>query len=81
MRVYPEKLQAQLKQQLLLVYLVSGDEPLLVQECCDLVRQAARDAGCNDCEVIDVGVLGFSWIIGFGCVFVVLEFVCCVELY
>ena len=45
MRLYPEKLAGHLKQQLLPVYLVSGDEPLLVQECCDQVRQAARAAG------------------------------------
>ncbi|PLW67064.1 DNA polymerase III subunit delta [Pseudohalioglobus lutimaris] len=61
MRLYPEKLAGQLKQQLLPVYLVSGDEPLLVQECCDLVRQAARDAGCTDREVIEAGAPGFKW--------------------
>ena len=53
MRVYPEKLAGQLQQQLLPVYLISGDEPLLVQECCDQVRRAARNAGCTDREVID----------------------------
>jgi len=61
MRVYPEKLRAQLKQQLSPVYLVSGDEPLLVQECCDMIRATAREAGCTDREVFDTGVSGFSW--------------------
>jgi len=61
MRVYPEKLQAQLKQQLLPVYLVSGDETLLVQECCDMIRHKAREAGCSDREVYDAGVSGFNW--------------------
>lgn len=61
MRLYPEKLAGQLKQQLLPVYLVSGDEPLLVQECCDLVRRAARDAGCTDREIIEAGAQGFKW--------------------
>jgi DNA polymerase-3 subunit delta len=61
MKVYPEKLGAQLKQQLLPVYLVSGDETLLVQECCDLVRRHAREAGCSDREVIDAGASGFNW--------------------
>lgn len=61
MRVYPEKLAAQLQQQLLPVYLVSGDEPLLVQECCDLVRQQARAQGCTEREVIDAGVSNFDW--------------------
>ncbi|KZX56921.1 DNA polymerase III subunit delta [Halioglobus sp. HI00S01] len=60
MRLYPEKLAGHLKQQLLPVYLISGDEPLLVQECCDLVRKAARDAGCTDREIIDV-VPRFKW--------------------
>lgn len=61
MRVYPEKLQAQLNQQLLPVYLVSGDEPLLVQECCDMIRARARDVGCTDREIFDAGVSGFNW--------------------
>jgi DNA polymerase-3 subunit delta len=61
MRLYPEKLPGQLQQQLLPVYLVSGDEPLLLQECCDLIRQKARQQGCSDREVIDAGVSGFNW--------------------
>ena len=60
MRIYPEKLAGQLQQQLLPVYLVSGDETLLVQECCDQVRQAARAAGCTEREVIEVGPR-FKW--------------------
>lgn len=61
MRLYPEKLSGHLQQQLLPVYLVSGDEPLLVQECCDLIRQKARQQGCTDREVIDAGVSSFNW--------------------
>jgi len=61
MRLYPEKLPGQLQQQLLPVYLVSGDEPLLLQECSDLIRQRAREQGCTDREVIDAGVSGFNW--------------------
>jgi len=61
MRVYPEQLPAHLERQLLPVYLVSGDEPLLLQECCDLVRHHARAQGCNEREVIDTGVAGFNW--------------------
>ncbi len=60
MRLYPEKLTGQLQQQLLPVYLISGDEPLLVQECADQVRQAARAAGCTEREIIDVGPK-FNW--------------------
>ncbi len=61
MRLYPEKLAGQLQKQILPVYLVSGDEPLLVQECCDQIRRAARDAGCTDREIIDAGAPGFKW--------------------
>lgn len=61
MRIYPEKLAAQLQRQLLPVYLVSGDEPLLLQECCDLIRGAARAGGCTVREVIEAGGNHFDW--------------------
>jgi DNA polymerase III subunit delta len=61
MRLYPEKLAAALQQSLLPVYLVSGDEPLLLQECCDLIRQQARAQGCTDRELLDAGSSSFNW--------------------
>ena len=61
MRLYPEKLAGQLQQKLLRVYLISGDETLLVQECCDLIRQKARQDGCSEREIIDAGVSSFNW--------------------
>jgi len=61
MRVYPEKLAGQLQQQLHSVYLISGDEPLLVQECADAVRGVARQQGCSDRQVVDAGVPNFNW--------------------
>ena len=61
MRIYPEQLAAQLKRQLLPVYLVSGDEPLLQQECCDLIRREARAGGCTVREVIEAGGNHFDW--------------------
>jgi len=61
MRLYPEKLAGHLARQLLPVYLVSGDEPLLVQECCDLIRARARESGCNEREILDTGRPGFDW--------------------
>jgi DNA polymerase-3 subunit delta len=61
MRLYPEKLVGHLQQQFLSVYLVSGDETLLVQECCDQIRVKAREQGCTEREVIDAGVSGFNW--------------------
>lgn len=61
MRIYPEKLAAALDKQLLPVYLVSGDEPLLLQECCDIIRARARAAGCDEREVIEVTGKDFDW--------------------
>lgn len=60
MRIYPEKIQAHLKQQLLPIYFVSGDEPLQLQETCDAIRQACRQQGCEDREVLYVEK-GFDW--------------------
>lgn len=61
MRLYPEKLAAHLAQQCLPVYVITGDETLLVQECSDQVRAAARAAGCSDREILDAGSNGFDW--------------------
>ncbi|MEM6486440.1 MAG: DNA polymerase III subunit delta [Pseudomonadota bacterium] len=43
------------------VYLVSGDETLLVQEAVDLIRSAARNNGCTERHVLDSGESGFRW--------------------
>ncbi|WP_341582394.1 DNA polymerase III subunit delta [Marinobacter metalliresistant] len=48
MKTNPGQLSQLLKKSLSPVYLISGDEPLLVQECCDQVRQAAKEAGFHD---------------------------------
>ncbi|QSP94555.1 DNA polymerase III subunit delta [Marinobacter salinisoli] len=48
MKTQTAQLPQLLKKGLAPVYLISGDEPLLVQECCDQIRQAARDAGFHD---------------------------------
>jgi DNA polymerase-3 subunit delta len=61
MQLRPEELASQLKKQLLPVYVVSGDEPLLVQEACDLIRQHARQQGCTEREVIDASPKNFDW--------------------
>ncbi len=61
MRLYPEKLADHLQQKLLPVYLVSGDEPLLLQECCDQIRQKARAENCNEREIIEGGLSNFNW--------------------
>ncbi|MCG8672924.1 MAG: DNA polymerase III subunit delta [Pseudomonadales bacterium] len=47
-------------QQWMPLYIISGDEPLLTQEACDLVRQAARNKGFTEREVFQVET-GFDW--------------------
>lgn len=61
MRVYPEKLAQDLEHSLRRVYLISGDETLLVQECADQVRAAAKRAGCHERHIVDSSDRGFSW--------------------
>lgn len=61
MRIYPEKLAQDLKQQLRPVYLVSGEEVLLVQEIADRIRAAARQGGCSERTVIDADDRAFAW--------------------
>ena len=60
MRLRPEQLSAHLQQGLLPLYLVSGEETLLVQEACDAIRRKAREAGCSEREVLEVD-RRFNW--------------------
>lgn len=60
MPVRPDQLRGRLDKGPEPVYLVAGDEPLLVEECADAIRAAAREAGYGDREVLDVGP-GFDW--------------------
>jgi DNA polymerase-3 subunit delta len=62
LKLRSESLAEQLRQRLLPVYLVSGDEPLQVGEAADAVRAAARTAGYSEREVyfIERGG-GASW--------------------
>ena len=60
MRVYPDRLHEHLAKGLAAAYLVSGDEPLQLGECCDLIRQTARQAGHTTREVLEAGA-GFDW--------------------
>ena len=52
MRIYPEKLSADLSAQLRPIYCISGDETFLVEECADLIRTAARSADYNERKII-----------------------------
>jgi DNA polymerase-3 subunit delta len=56
----PDQLAAHLKQNLLPVYFVHGDEPLQVTECADLIRTVARQQGYTDRQVFSVEP-GFDW--------------------
>ena len=60
MKVSPDQLPAQLRQQLLPVYIVSGDEPLQVAESADLIRQFARQQGFSERNVFHVDN-SFDW--------------------
>ena len=63
MQLRPEQLAAQLAQldrPLAPLYLLHGDEPLLVIEAADAIRAAARKQGFEEREVIVVGT-GFKW--------------------
>lgn len=50
-KLTPETLDAQLQRALLPAWLVSGDEPLLVGEAADAIRERARAAGHTEREV------------------------------
>lgn len=60
MNVRPERLAEHLKQGLKPLYLVSGDQSLLVQEVCDEIRAAARAAGYSHRKVFHADT-GFNW--------------------
>src|SRR5579859_2402123 len=56
----PAQLTAQLQRDLVPVYLIAGEEPLLVQEALDAIRAAARAKGYAEREVFEAE-RGFDW--------------------
>jgi DNA polymerase-3 subunit delta len=60
MKINHDQLTGYLNRQLAPVYIVSGDEPLLVQEACDAIRAKARAEGCTERNVWEVAA-GFDW--------------------
>lgn len=60
MQLRPDQLQAHLDKPLAPLYLLHGDEPLLVIEAGDAIRAAARKQDFEEREVIVVGT-GFKW--------------------
>jgi DNA polymerase-3 subunit delta len=61
MQLKPEQLTAHLARDgLAAVYVITGDEPLQVQEAADRLRHAAREDGFSDRQVFEVQQ-GFDW--------------------
>lgn len=60
MRLRPDQLERQLAGRLAPVFLISGDETLIVQECADAVRAACRKQGFDERQVFHVES-GFDW--------------------
>ncbi|WP_068860464.1 DNA polymerase III subunit delta [Perlucidibaca aquatica] len=60
MKLRPEQLQRHLLDGLQSVYVLCGDEPLLLQESTDLIRQAATKNGYSERQVHAIE-RGFSW--------------------
>lgn len=60
MKVYPDKLAAHLNKSVSPVYLVSGDEPLLVQELLETIRSQLKKKGYLERELFHVDG-SFDW--------------------
>jgi DNA polymerase III subunit delta len=60
MQINPEQLTRQLERGLAPLYLVSGDEPLQVEECGDAIRRRSEAGGCSERSVFTVEP-GFDW--------------------
>ncbi|HEX6549703.1 MAG TPA: DNA polymerase III subunit delta, partial [Gammaproteobacteria bacterium] len=60
MKLAPERLPDQLKTRLAPVYLITGDEPLQLDEAADAVRAAARAQGFSEREIFEAE-RGFDW--------------------
>ncbi len=60
MKVYANQLVETLKQKSLRIFVVSGDEPLLVQESCDLVRRGLKAQGFVERDLF-YAESGFDW--------------------
>ncbi len=60
MKISANQLSSHLNKSLLPCYLVTGDEPLLVQEALDAIRSRARDQGFGSRELF-VAATGFDW--------------------
>jgi DNA polymerase-3 subunit delta len=60
MQINPDQLTRHLERGLAPLYLVSGDEPLQVEECGDAIRRRSEAGGCSERSVFTVEP-GFDW--------------------
>ena len=60
MKIKLEQLKQQLQQRLEPVYIVTGDEPLLVDETCRYVNKIAKQQGFNERQLIQA-TAKFNW--------------------
>lgn len=60
MKLKQEQLASRLKGEVSPVYLITGDEPLLSEESCDMLRSYFRQQGFTEREVLHVET-GFKW--------------------
>jgi DNA polymerase-3 subunit delta len=60
MKLNAEQLTGRLQHGLVPVYLIGGEEPLLLLECCDRIREAAKAQGFIEREILHVE-RGFDW--------------------
>ncbi len=66
MRVNANQLKSHLRTRLAPVYLICGDEPLLVDECCATVRACAKAQGFGE-RIVMTAEAGFDWNDLFAC--------------
>lgn len=60
MKLPPDKLAGQLSRSVSPVYIISGDEPLLIQEACDSIRSSLRNRGFTERQVYHIEG-SFDW--------------------
>lgn len=60
MRVRADQLENELKKKLLPIYLITGDEPLLIQEALDAIRLHCKNSGFDERKILEVD-RKFDW--------------------
>lgn len=60
MKLLPQQLETHLKKTLLPIYLIAGNEPLLIQEAKDLIRETARTSGFAETQYFEA-TKDFDW--------------------